>query len=61
MYVYIYIMLVYVLSISDQMEEGKSDEPTRKVLKNKQRLKLPPSLLRLANEKTQVCTIFVTK
>ena len=54
-------MLVYVLSISDQMEEGKSDEPTRKVLKNKQRLKLPPSLLRLANEKTQVCTIFVTK
>ena len=36
--------------LSDKTEE--KEEANRKILKNKQRLKLPPALLRLADEKT---------
>jgi len=44
--------------VAGQAENEHVDEIPRKVLKNKQRLKLPPALLRLAKEKTLVCTIY---
>ncbi|XP_067947444.1 DNA-dependent protein kinase catalytic subunit-like [Watersipora subatra] len=49
------VLLPYLdkfLQHTDHVEQGKGEE-TPKVLKNKQRLRLPPSLLRMAHQKTQ--------
>lgn len=51
------MLTYYTRDIADQLEDKTTEEATRKVLKNKQRLKLPPSLLRMANEKTLVGTL----
>ena len=45
-----------IFCLSDKTEE--KEEANRKILKNKQRLKLPPALLRLADEKTSVSFLF---